>query len=90
MRVRVENLQHAGNCAVVDDVVGLVRSDGLGVVLFDDRVDVGEGLKAVAELAFVLRRLCADAALQYGAGHSTDGEENNEGKECAAGARSHR
>ncbi len=54
MRVRVKNLQHAGDSAIVDGVVGLVACDGLGIVLLDDRIDVSKGLQAVAELAFVL------------------------------------
>ncbi len=90
VRVRVEDLQHAGDGAVVDGVVGLVAGDGLGVVLLDQRVDVGEGLQAVAELALVLRGLGADAALENGAGNGTDGEKDGDGEECAAGAGSHR
>ncbi len=82
VRVRVEHLQHAGNGAVVDGVVGLVAGDGLGVVLLDERVDVGEGLEAVAELALVLRGLRADAALQHGAGDGADGEEDDDGEEA--------
>ena len=54
MRVRIEHLQHAGDGAVVDGVIGLVAGDGLGVVLLHQRIDVGKGLQAVAELALVL------------------------------------
>ena len=90
MRVRVEHPQHAGDGAVVDGGVGLVAGDGLGVVLLHQRVDVGEGLQAVAELALVLRRLRADPALQHAAHDGADGEEENHGEKCAAGAGSHR
>ena len=51
--VRIEHPQHAGNGPVVDGDVGLVAVDGLGVVLLHQRVDVGERLQAVAQLAFV-------------------------------------
>ncbi len=73
VRVRVEHLQHAGDGAVVDGVIGLVAGDGLGVILLYQRVDVGKGLEAVAELALILRGLRADAALQDGAGNGADG-----------------
>ncbi len=90
MRVRVEHPQHAGNGAVVDGGVGLVARDGLGVVLLHQRVDVGEGLQAVAKLALVLRRLGAHPALQERAGNGADGEKDDEAEKCAAGAGSHR
>ena len=90
VRVRVKDLQHAGDGAVVDGVVGLVRGDGLGVVLLDKRVDVSEGFQAVAKLTLILRGLSANAALEKSAGHGADGEEESDGKEGAAGAGSHR
>ena len=65
------------------------RRDGLGVVLLHQRVHVGEGLQAVADLALVLRRLRPDLALHHAAHNGADGEEENEGEKCPAGAGSH-
>ena len=90
VRVRVEHLQHAGDGAVVDGVIGLVAGDGLGVVLLYERIDISKGLEAVTELALVLRGLRADAALQDGAGNGTDHEEHGDKEERATGAGSHR
>ena len=64
VRVRVQHPQHPWNGAVVDGQIGLVAVDGLGVVLLHHRVDVGEGLQAVAELALVGRRLSPHPVLQ--------------------------
>ena len=88
--VRVENAEHAGDGPVVDGRVGLVAVDRLGVVLLHQRIDIGERLEAVAKLALVGRGLRAHSALQYAANYGADGEEENYGEECAAGARSHR
>ena len=88
--VRVEHLQHAGDGPVVDGVIGLVRRDGLGIVLFDERVDVRKVLEAVAELALILRGLRAHATLQDGAGQRAHSKEEDDGEECAASAGSHR
>ena len=68
VRVGIEHLKHAGNGAVVDGVIGLVASDGLGVVLLYQRVDIGKGLEAVTELALVLRGLRAHTAFQNSSG----------------------
>ena len=87
--VRIEHAQHAGNRAVVDGGVGLVAGDGLGVVLLHQRVHVGEGLQAVADLALVLRGLRAHLALHNAAHDRADGEEKNEAEKCPAGAGSH-
>ena len=88
--VRVEHAQHAGDGAVVDGGVGLVAVDGLGVVLLHQGVDVGKGLEAVADLALVLRGLRPDLALHHAAHNGADGEEDEEGEKCPAGAGSHR
>ena len=89
IRVRIEDAQHAGNGAVVDGRVGLVALDGLGVVLLDHRVDVGERLQAVANLAFILRRLGSHPALQKGAGDGAHGEKDDKAEKCPAGGGSH-
>jgi len=60
--VGVEYAQHARNCAVVDGASAFVALDGLGVVLFDDGIDIRERFQAVAELALILRGLRADTA----------------------------
>ena len=88
--MRVEHAQHAGNRPVVDGGVGLVAVDRLGVVLLHQRVDVGEGLEAVAQLAFVGRGLGPHLALQHAAHDGADGKEENHGEQGAAGAGSHR
>ena len=87
--VRIEHAQHAGNGAVVDGGVGLVALDGLGVVLLDHRVDVGERLQAVANLALILRGLGSHLALQKRAGNRADGKKDDEAEKCPAGAGSH-
>ena len=88
--VRVKHAQHAGNRSVVDGGVGLVAVNRLGVVLLDQRVDVGEGLEAVAELAFVGRGLGSHLALQNAAHDGADGKKEDHCEEGAAGAGSHR
>ena len=88
--VRIEYPQHAGDGAVVDGRVGLVAIDGLGVVLLHQRINVGERLQAVAKLALVGCGLRADSALQHAAHDGADGEKENHGEKCAAGAGSHR
>ena len=44
VRVRVENMQHPRNGAVVNNLVDLVAVELVGVVVFHDGVDVGERL----------------------------------------------
>src|SRR5215470_9423337 len=44
IRVRIERVQHARNCAVID---GFVRIYGLGVVVLNHLINLGELLKAI-------------------------------------------
>ena len=55
--VRVQNPQHPGNGPVVDGQIGLFAGDGLGIVLLHLRIDAGERLEAIAQLALALRAL---------------------------------
>ena len=88
--VGVEHAQHARNRPVVEDRVGLVAGDGLGVILLDQRIDAAEGAETVAQLALVLRRLGPHLALQNAAHDGADSKKQNHGNESAACAGSHR
>ena len=88
--VRIKDAQHPRNRPVVDCSVSLFAVDRLGVVLLHQRIDVGEGFEAVAQLAFVSRGLCSHLALQEAAHEGADGKKEDHGKEGAAGARRHR
>jgi len=54
VRVGIEDVEHAGDGAVVDGLVGLVGIEGLGVVLLDERVDVGERVERVAQSGLIV------------------------------------
>ncbi len=88
--VGIEHPEHARDGAVVDRGVGLVAMNGLGVVLFHQSVNVGEGLQAVANLALILGRLRANLALHDGAHSCAHGKEQNQGEKCPAGAWGHK
>ena len=47
IRVRIERVQHAGNRAVVDRLIGVHR---FGVIVLNQRVNIGELLQAVLNL----------------------------------------
>ena len=57
VRVRVQHPQHPWDGSVVDGQVGLFTVDRLGVVLLHLRIDAGERLEAIAQLALALRAL---------------------------------
>ena len=87
--VRVEDVEHARDGAVVDDLVGAIRVQGIGVVLLDDGVNVGELMERVAEGRLVRRGLCSDLLADDGADNTACREEDGDGEECAAGTWSH-
>jgi hypothetical protein len=53
IRVWIERMQHAGNGPVVDS---LIRIHWLGVIVFDDGVNVGELLQAIFDIGIARRR----------------------------------
>ena len=68
-------MQHARDGAVVDGLVGIHR---LGVVLLNDRVDVGELLEAVLDVGVAGdRRLLAGALGEHDSQKSAGEEEKN-------------
>ena len=58
--VWIKDVEHAGDGTVVDGFVGLVGVEGLGVVLLDEGVDIGEGVERVAEGGLIAGRLGGD------------------------------
>ena len=51
--VRIEHVQHARNCTVVD---GFVRIHWLSVILLDDVIDLGELLQALIDIGVAVMR----------------------------------
>ncbi len=90
VRVRVQYAQHPRNRPVVDRPIRLVAVQRLGIVLLDQCVYIAEILQVIADLALVFRRLGPHLALHHTAHNGANTEENNEEKDCAAGARGHR
>jgi len=82
-------VKHAGDRAVVDCFVCLVGVEGLGVVLFDQRVDIGEGVEGVAQGGLVAGGLGDDLLVDEGADDGAGGQKNGSGEECAASTGSH-
>ena len=83
--VRVEDVQHARDGAVVDGLVGLVGVHGLGVVLLDERVDVGEGVERVAQGGLVAGGLGGDLLVDERAEDGAGGEKECGGEEVRGG-----
>ena len=88
--VGIEDVEHAGDGAVVDGLVGLVGVEVLGVVLLDEGVDVGEGVEGVAQGGLVGGGLGGDLLVDEGAEDGAGGEKEGDGEECATSAGSHR
>ena len=87
--VRIEDVEHARDGAVVDGLVGLVGGQLLRVVLLDEGVDAGEGVQAVTEGGLIRRGLGGDLLVDERTEKGAGCEEKGGGEECAAGAGSH-
>jgi len=87
--VGIEGVKHARDGAVVDGLVGLVGVQGLGVVLLDEGIDVGEGVKRIAEGGLVGGGLSGDLLVDQRAEHGARNKEEREREEGATCAGSH-
>jgi hypothetical protein len=79
--VGIENAEHAGDSAVVDGLIGFLANEGVGVVLLDDGVDVGEVVEAIAEGGFVRGRLGAEARAEQSAEEGAEPKKKDHGGE---------
>ena len=87
--VRVERVEHAGDGAVVDGLVGVVGVHLLGVVGLDDGVDAGEGFEGVAQGGLIRGGLGGDLGQDEGAGDAAGDNEGCDGKDCATWVHGH-
>lgn len=72
--VRVKDMEHAGDGPVVNRLVGLVGVQRLGVVLFDERVDIREGMEGISEGGLVAGGLSSDLLIDQRAEDGAGGE----------------
>ena len=84
----IEDSQHPGNGPVVNGLARFISRQWLGIVLFDQVVDVGERTQIVAQRRFIGARLRAQPLADDGAEKTTNHkkEENREQKPTCAGS----
>ena len=87
--VGVEDVEHPGDSAVVDGAVDFIGVEGLGVVLLDEGVDVGELVEGVAQGGFVGGGLGGDLLVDERADEGAGGQEKGDGEESATGTGGH-
>src|SRR5205823_119766 len=88
--MRVEDVEHSGNGAVVDGLVGLICVHRFGVVMLDQRIDNGEGVERVSQGGLIAGRLSGDLLVNERTKDRAGSEKKAGGEESAAGAGSHR
>src|SRR5436309_9074428 len=87
IRMRIEHVQHAGNCAVVNGLIGINR---LGVILLHHIVDCGELAQAVAYIRITASRCRRGNLLpEEHPQKSANYENENNQEECATRTKDH-
>lgn len=82
-------MQHVGNRAIIDGVVHAVLGHGLGVVLFNDAIDVGELLQALPQRGLVAGRLRSNVSIQESARSTADDKKHDDEQQRTASTGSH-
>jgi hypothetical protein len=76
--VGIEDVQHVGNGTVVNGGVDPVLRHGLGVVLLDDAIDVGELFHTIPQRGLVARGLSSNISVEKSACDSADDQKHND------------